>query len=62
MNEKKFVIEEKIMRYKNGILAAKELNKGKYVDHTYYENVISKFEKMLKFYEELKVWKEFSGK
>jgi len=56
------VIEEKITRYKNGILAAKELSKRKYADHAYYDNRISKFEKMLKFYEDLKVWKEFSGK
>ena len=56
------MIEEKIERYKNGILAAKELNKAKYADHVYFENKIAKFEKILKFYEDLKVWKEFTGK
>lgn len=56
------MIDEKITRYKNGILAAKELSKRKYADHTYYEDKISKFERMLKFYEDLKVWKDFSGK
>ncbi|MFW9998545.1 MAG: hypothetical protein ACFE9Q_01410 [Candidatus Hodarchaeota archaeon] len=56
------MIDEKINRYKSGILAAKELSKRKYADRTYYENKISKFEKILKFYEDLKVWKEFSGK
>jgi len=54
------VIDEKISRYKNGIIAAKELSKRKYVDLDYYNNVISKFEKILKFYEDLKTWKEFS--
>ena len=39
------MIDEKINRYKNGILAAKELSKRKYADHAYYENKISKFEK-----------------
>ena len=56
------MIDEKITRYKNGILAAKELSKRMYADDTYYDNKISKFEKILKFYEDLKVWKGFSGK
>jgi len=56
------VIEEKILQYKNGITTAKELSKGKYVDHDYYNNLISKFQKILKFYEDLKAWKEFSEK
>lgn len=54
------MIEEKISRYKNGIAIAKQLSKRKYADHDYYDNLISKFEKILKFYEDLKVWKEFS--
>jgi hypothetical protein len=54
------VIEEKILRYKNGIALAKELSKRKYADHDYYNDLISRFQKILKFYEDLRVWKEFS--
>ena len=54
------MIEEKILRYKDGIALAKELSKRKYADLDYYNNIISKFEKLLKFYEDLKVWREFS--
>ncbi|MFX1308862.1 MAG: hypothetical protein ACFE9M_05565 [Promethearchaeota archaeon] len=50
------------MRYRKGIELAKELSKGQYADHDYYNNVISKFQKILKFYEDLKVWREFSEK
>jgi len=54
------VIDEKITQYKNGIVIAKELSKRKYADHDYYDKMVSKFEKILRFYEDLKVWKEFS--
>ena len=54
------MIDEKIIRYKNGITLARKLSKSKYADHNYYDDLISKFEKILKFYEDLKVWKEFS--
>ncbi|MFX1379243.1 MAG: hypothetical protein ACFFA4_09110 [Promethearchaeota archaeon] len=54
------MIEEKIILYKNGIEIAKERSRGKYADHDYYNNLISKFERILKFYEDLKVWKDFS--
>ncbi|MFW9828812.1 MAG: hypothetical protein ACFFEY_14570 [Candidatus Thorarchaeota archaeon] len=54
------MIEEKIQRYKNGIAIARELSKGKYADHNYYKNLISKFERILKFYEDLKFWRSFS--
>ena len=54
------MIEEKISRYKNGIALAQELSKRKYADHDYYNNIISKFQRILNFYEDLKVWKEFS--
>lgn len=60
MIEKKIVIEDKILRYKKGIAIAKELSRKKYADHDYYNDLISKFERILKFYEDLKVWKEFS--
>lgn len=56
------MIDEKIARYKDGILTAKELSKRKYADRTYYNNLISKFEKILRFYEDLKTWKEFAEK
>ncbi|MFX0002784.1 MAG: hypothetical protein ACFE9C_00420 [Candidatus Hodarchaeota archaeon] len=54
------MIEEKILRYKNGIALAKELSRKKHADHDYYNDLVSKFERILKFYEDLKVWKEFS--
>ena len=49
------MIEEKILRYKNGIATAKELSRKKYADHDYYNDLISKFERILKFYEDLKI-------
>ena len=54
------MIDEKITRYKNGIITAMELSKRRYADLDYYNNVISKFEKILKFYEDLKTLKEFT--
>jgi hypothetical protein len=54
------VIEEKIQRYKDGIAIARELSKGKYADYDYYKNLISKFQRILKFYEDLKVWRSYS--
>lgn len=54
------MIDEKIQRYKNGITIARELSKGKYADYDYYKNLISKFERILKFYEDLKVWRDYS--
>jgi hypothetical protein len=54
------VIEEKILLYKNGIALAKELSRKKYADHDYYNDLVSRFERILKFYEDLKVWKDFS--
>jgi len=60
INEKKFVIDEKINRYKNEIITAKELSKLKHADRIYYENLVSKFEKIIKFYEDLKVWRKYS--
>lgn len=54
------MIDEKISRYKNGIVAAKQLSKRKYANHDYYINLVSKFEKILRFYEDLKTWKDFT--
>ncbi|MFW9867714.1 MAG: hypothetical protein ACFFEN_16590 [Candidatus Thorarchaeota archaeon] len=54
------MIDEKIQRYKNEINLAKELSLMKYADRDYYENLVLKFEKILKFYENLKVWRKIS--
>ena len=55
------MIDEKIQRYKNGITHAKELSKRKYADLGYYYEIVSKFEKILKFYQDLKALKEYSN-
>jgi len=52
------VIEEKILRYKENLTLARNLAKKQYADHDYYEKMVSKLEKMLNFYQNLKVWKE----
>jgi len=52
------VIEDKILRYKDNITLARNLAKKQYADHGYYEKMVSKLEKMLNFYENLKIWKE----
>jgi len=52
------VIEDKILRYKENLTLARNLSKKQYVDHDYYEKMVSKLKKMLIFYENLKVWKE----
>jgi hypothetical protein len=54
------VIEDKILRYKDNITLARNLAKKQYADHGYYEKMVSKLEKMLNFYENLKVWNETS--
>jgi hypothetical protein len=51
------VIEDKILRYKDNITLARNLAKKQYTDHDYYENMVSRLEKMLNFYENLKIWK-----
>ncbi|MFX1571855.1 MAG: hypothetical protein ACFFB0_03825 [Promethearchaeota archaeon] len=48
------MIEDKIRRYRNEITLARELSKMRYADTDYYENLIIKFEKILRFYEDLK--------
>ena len=52
------MIEDKILRYKNNITLARNLAKKQYADHGYYEIMVSRLEKMLNFYENLKIWKE----
>jgi hypothetical protein len=48
------LLDQKIERYKRDIAEAKELKKRKYADHDYYNGLIAKFEKLLRFYERLK--------
>ena len=52
------MIEDKILRYKDNIILARNLAKKQYADHGYYEKMVSRLEKMLSFYENLKIWKE----
>jgi len=52
------VIEDKILKYKDSITLAKNLAKKHYADHDYYSIMVNRLEKMLHFYENLKVWKE----
>jgi len=56
------VIDEKITRYSIGITLAKELSQRRYADHNYYDDLISRYEKFLKFYKDLKIWKALSGR
>lgn len=53
------MIDEKINRYKDEINLAKRLSTMKHADRDYYENLIIKFGKILKFYEDLKIWRKF---
>ena len=53
------MIEDKILRYKDNLILARNLVKKQFADHDYYENMIQKLQKMLIFYENLKVWKEY---
>jgi len=54
------VIDDKILQYKTNLALAQKLVKNQYADSDYYEEMISKLERMLKFYENLKMWKEIS--
>ncbi len=54
------MIEDKIMRYRTELKLAKTLAKKKYADQNHYENLAVKLEKILSFYEDLKVWKEIT--
>jgi len=57
---KPYVIEDKIIRYRTELKLAKTLAKKKYADQNQYENLAFNLEKILKFYEDLKVWKDLS--
>jgi len=56
------VIEDKIAKYKKNLTLAQGLANNRYADHEYYDKMVSRLEKMLIFYETLKVWKENSEK
>ena len=48
------------MKYKDNLTLARNLAKKQHADRDYYDNMVNKLEKMLNFYEKLKVWKEVS--
>jgi len=50
------------MKYRNDLVLAKKLARNRYANQEYYEEVSIKLEKLLKFYENLKIWKEISDK
>ena len=52
------MIEEKILRYKEDMSLAKKLSKTSYTDKEYYESMVLKMEKILRFYEKLRLWNE----
>lgn len=54
------MIEDKILQYKNSLALAQNLVKNQHADRDYYEEMISRLERMLRFYENLKMWKEIS--
>ena len=54
------MIDEKINLYKHEISRAKKISSMKHADRDYYENLIIKFEKIIKFYENLKIWRKIS--
>ena len=56
------MIQDKILRYKENLTLSQNLAKKQYADHDYYEKMVSRLEKMLVFYENLKIWKENSEK
>ena len=54
------MIEDKILQHKNSLALAQKLVKNQYADLDYYEEMIVRLERILKFYENLKIWKEIS--
>ncbi|GAI69565.1 unnamed protein product [marine sediment metagenome] len=54
------MIEDKILQYKNSLVLAQKMVRNQYADRDYYEEMISRLERMLRFYENLKMWKEIS--
>ena len=56
------MIEHKIVKYKENLTLALKLANNQYADDEYYEKMVSRLQKMLTFYENLRVWKVNSGK
>jgi hypothetical protein len=56
------VIEDKLVKYRENLTLALKLANNQCADHEYYEKMVSRLEKMLIFYENLKIWKENSEK
>lgn len=54
------MIDEKINRYKYEINLAQKLSSMKHADRDYYDNMIIKFQKIIRFYEDLKIWRKIS--
>jgi len=52
------LLDKKIERYKRDIALAEKLKTRKYTDQDYYDGLITKFEKLLGFYERLKEYSE----
>jgi hypothetical protein len=49
------MLDEKIQSYKKDIAIARNLAKNEFADQTYYNMIAIKLEKILKFYENLKI-------
>ena len=56
------MIEDKLVKYRENLTLALKLTNNQYADHEYYEKMVNRLEKMLIFYENLKIWKENSEK
>ncbi len=52
------MLNKKIEIYKKDIALAEELKTRKYADQDYYDGLIAKFEKLLRFYERVKEYSE----
>jgi hypothetical protein len=52
------VIDDKIIQYKAAITRAKILAERELADQDYYRNLAVRLERLLRFYEKLKNWKE----
>ncbi|MFX0033261.1 MAG: hypothetical protein ACFE8E_10090 [Candidatus Hodarchaeota archaeon] len=49
------------MKYRNDLEAARRLAKNRFANQVYYEQMSIKLERLLKFYENLRIWNEFSN-
>ncbi|MFX1498206.1 MAG: hypothetical protein ACFFBH_11810 [Promethearchaeota archaeon] len=56
------MIEEKIIKYRNDLEVAKRLARNRFANQEYYEQMSIKLERLLKFYESLRIWNNFSNK